>query len=134
MRHEAVRNHEDLRAGQPSADNEHPLADVEDSAGKSEDLAVTGSLLAQPGTFTFKHDYRWFRSELTDLPQMEILVWRSVSTQFLRALVHPQILGNTALQILYWLEERLPRFLGRHGQYPMIVFHKSLGGQGHGVE
>jgi len=74
------------------------------------------------GTYTHKHDYRWARSTLGDLPGFEIRVWRSVSTSFLRAFVHRQLLGEFWLRLLFWLEERAPHFFGRVGQYPSILF------------
>ena len=93
-------------------------------------------LLAQPGTYTFRHDYEWFQRTLGDLAGFEIRVWRSVSTEFLRAFIHPKLLGGPLLKLLYRLEERLPHFLGRHGQYPMVLFQKDgpsrVNGRGRG--
>jgi len=45
-----------------------------------------------------------------------------VSTSFLRAFVHRQLLGEFWLRLLFWLEERAPHFFGRVGQYPSILF------------
>lgn len=125
---------EELNARQMSTQGDRPVVAREGQTGASEDLGDSGSLLAQPGTFTFKHDYGWFRSNLADLPYMDILVWRAVSTQFLRALIHRRLFGEGVLKALYWLEERLPHFMGQHGQYPMIVFRKPIGGQAHEME
>lgn len=83
-------------------------------------------LLKTPGTFTFKHDFRAIREELSDLCQFEILVWRSVSPAFLRAFIHRPLLGKVWLRMLFWLEELFPRFLGRIGQYPLIVYSKPV--------
>jgi SAM-dependent methyltransferase len=74
------------------------------------------------GTYTHKHDYRWARTTLGDLPGFEIRVWRSVSTSFLRAFIHRQLLGRFWLRLLFWLEERAPHFFGQVGQYPSILF------------
>jgi SAM-dependent methyltransferase len=81
-------------------------------------------LVRTPGTFTFKHDYAWVIHNLKELPGLEVRVWRTVSTKFLRAFVHRKALGNLWLRLLFWLEERAPRFFGRIGQYPMILFQK----------
>jgi hypothetical protein len=78
-------------------------------------------------TFTFKHDHRWARRELRDLPGLEIRVWRSVSTSFLRAFIHRRLGGERLLRALYALEERWPHLLGRWGQYPAILFGKPGG-------
>lgn len=79
-------------------------------------------LLRSPGTFTFKHDYKWVRSTLKDLPGLQVRVWRSVSPAFMRAFIHRRLLGRLWLRILYWLEELFPAFFGRVGQYPLIVY------------
>ena len=55
---------------------------------------------------------------------IEILVWRSVSVRFLRALIHPHLGGGTWLRLLFWLEERFPHFFGEAGQYPLIIVRK----------
>ncbi len=55
---------------------------------------------------------------------LQILVWRSVSVRFMRALIHPKLGGRLLLGFLFWLEERFPRFFGESGQYPLIVIQK----------
>jgi hypothetical protein len=81
-------------------------------------------LLSAGGTFTHKHGYPWVRRDLKDLPGLDVRVWRAVSTSFLRAFIHRQFLGAFWLRVLYGLEERMPRLLGRLGQYPTILFDK----------
>jgi hypothetical protein len=46
-----------------------------------------------------------------------------VSTAFLRALIHRRLLGQDALRLWFALEERAPRWFGRHGMYPLILLH-----------
>jgi SAM-dependent methyltransferase len=84
----------------------------------------TVALLTKPGLYSFKHDYQWLRSRVGDLPDFEVRVWRSVSSAFLRALVHRQFFGRQWLRLLFWLEEKIPHYLGRVGQYPMVLFRK----------
>lgn len=79
-------------------------------------------------TFTHKHGYGWAREALGWLPGLEVRVWRSVSTSFLRAFIHRPLLGRTWLRLVYWLEECAPRALGRLGQYPMFLFDKPAEG------
>jgi len=74
------------------------------------------------GTFTYKHDYAWAVRQLQDLPQLEILTWRSVSTSFLRAFIFPQLFGRQLLWVLSKLEDAAPRLFGRMGQHPMFCF------------
>ena len=84
----------------------------------------TVQLLRASGTFTYKHGYDWVTRELLDLPGLQIVVWRSVSTAFLRAFIHRPFLGEWWLRALFWAEERAPHLFGRIGQYPMILFEK----------
>ena len=82
------------------------------------------SLLQSPGTFVHHHEPSWIRGRLDRIQDYEIVVWRSVSTAFLRALIHRQTFGEGLLRILYRVEEIAPHFMGRWGQYPMIVLSK----------
>jgi hypothetical protein len=97
--------------------------------GRGEPGAVEGGAGAgaPTATYTFKHDYRWVKRELADLPGLEVRVWRSVSTSFLRALIHRRLGGQGLLRLVYACEERMPRLLGRLGQYPAILFSKPGG-------
>ncbi|MFV2043561.1 MAG: class I SAM-dependent methyltransferase [Anaerolineales bacterium] len=87
------------------------------------------ALLQASGTFVHHHDQKWLRRELKRLPEHDIVVWRSVSTAFLRALVHRWAFGRTFLRLLYGVEEMAPHLMGRVGQYPMIVFGKDERGK-----
>jgi SAM-dependent methyltransferase len=81
-------------------------------------------LVREPGTFTTKHDYEWIKTNLKSLPGLDVRVWRTVSTKFMRAFIHRKAMGKVWLRILYELEELAPRFFGRIGQYPLILFRK----------
>ena len=76
------------------------------------------------GTFVHKLD-AWGLRELLgpDFP-IKITVWRSVSVRFLRAMIHPYLLGRFWLAVLYTLEELFPKYFGEKGQYPLITFTK----------
>jgi SAM-dependent methyltransferase len=76
------------------------------------------------GTFTQRHDVTWVRNEVGARMLVEIYVWRSASVRFMRALIHPRLAGGLWLRLLYWLEERNPRYFGENGQYPLIVIKK----------
>jgi hypothetical protein len=80
--------------------------------------------LAAPGSHTFKHDFTWMKGVLEGLGGGEIRVWRSVSTAFLRTLVHRRLFGGPLLWLLFWLEELAPHWFGRHGMYPLILIHR----------
>lgn len=76
------------------------------------------------GTFVQKLNAEWLTQALANRMDFEIYVWRSVSVSFLRAVIYPDWGGRFWLKILYWLEERFPRLLGRIGQYPLVVINK----------
>jgi len=76
------------------------------------------------GTFTSRHDYQWVKGIVGEQMPLEILVWRSVSVRFTRALIHSWLGGRYWLRLLYGLEERFPYFFGKNGQYPLIVIQK----------
>jgi hypothetical protein len=76
------------------------------------------------GTFVEKLDATWIRKELEG-KDFQILVWRSVSVRFLRAVIHELLAGKLWLKLLYNLEEKYPEYYGEQGQYPLIVFRKS---------
>ena len=56
---------------------------------------------------------------------LEIMVWRSASVRFLRAVILPWLGGRYWLRLLFRLEERNPHYYGENGQYPLIVIRKS---------
>jgi SAM-dependent methyltransferase len=82
-----------------------------------------GSTLPQ-GTFTSRHDVAWVKGIVGAQMPVEILVWRSASVRFLRAVIFPWIGGRYWLRLLYRLEEYNPHYFGENGQYPLIVIRK----------
>jgi len=79
----------------------------------------------QAGTFVEKLTPSWLKQELDGAVDYEVHPWRSLSPRFMRWFVRPQLGGKTFLRLVFWLEERFPRFFGKYGQYPMIVIGKS---------
>jgi ubiquinone/menaquinone biosynthesis C-methylase UbiE len=86
--------------------------------------AVVGAAPQPRGTLTFKHGHAWLVENTRHLPDVEVLTWRSVGTNFLRTFIHERLLGRGWLRLLYRLEELWPHWFGRHGQYPLIVIRK----------
>jgi len=76
------------------------------------------------GTYVHRQNPSWLTGEIGTLMPVEILVWRSVSTRFLRTLIHRRLGGQWVLKVLCWLEECAPHFFGLYGQYPLIVIRK----------
>lgn len=79
----------------------------------------------QAGTFVGKMTPHWLKQELQGAVAIQILPWRSLSPRFMRWFVRPHFGGKLLLQVVFWLEERLPRFFGENGQYPLIVISKT---------
>ncbi len=77
------------------------------------------------GTFVEKLNAERLRKMLSGM-DAEIHCWRSVSVRFLRALIHPLLLGRLWLGLLFVLEEAFPRFFGEQGQYPLVVIRKRV--------
>jgi len=73
------------------------------------------------GTYVRKHNAAWLEHEIGSQMPVRIYVWRTFGVKFLRTFIHPRLAGRGLLRLLYWLEERFPRLLGRNGQYPLIV-------------
>jgi SAM-dependent methyltransferase len=82
------------------------------------------------GTYVHKSNAEWLRAELAGVLPIEIYPWRSVGTRFTRTLIYRRAGGRYILRLIYWLEERFPRFLGEEGQYPIIAFKKPSIGEG----
>jgi hypothetical protein len=75
-------------------------------------------------TFVHRHGAAWLKKVVGSLMPVEIYVWRSISTQFLRTMIHRRLGGRWILKFVYWMEEQAPRLFGEYGQYPLIVIRK----------
>jgi SAM-dependent methyltransferase len=80
------------------------------------------------GTYSQHINVEWLKENvIARAPQeieFEVRVWRSVSVRFLRSLMHGLLGGKLWLRLLYWLEEKWPRWFGEKGAYPLIVVKK----------
>jgi ubiquinone/menaquinone biosynthesis C-methylase UbiE len=95
----------------------------EDAVTREDTTAVPNEQAPQ-GTFVQKLNAAWLSEALRGRMDHQILVWRSVSVPFLRAVFYEDWGGRFWLKMLYWLEELFPNLLGRVGQYPLIVVTK----------
>jgi hypothetical protein len=96
------------------------LDDVQEQSTDTEETKV----MQAPTLYSFKYDYQWLRQQAGHLPEFDVRVWRTASSGFLRAFIFKPLFGQFWLRILYWVEERAPRLMGRVGQYPMVLFEK----------
>jgi ubiquinone/menaquinone biosynthesis C-methylase UbiE len=78
-------------------------------------------------THAVRRNYEWLMREVAVRMPVEVHPWRSVSTPFLRTFVHRRLAGRWLLRLVYRLEEWFPHFMGRYGQYPLIVLKKPGG-------
>ena len=95
-----------------------------DEATDKSKIQPRADLTSPAGTFVQKLDADWLIEALTGRMDFEILVWRSVSVAFLRAVIYSEWGGRFWLRVLVWFEERFPRLLGRIGQYPLVLIRK----------
>jgi hypothetical protein len=75
-------------------------------------------------TFIHRQNASWLKQTIGAIMPIEIFVWRSVNTQFLRTMIHRRLGGRWILKFIYWMEEQAPRFFGEYGQYPLIIIRK----------
>lgn len=75
-------------------------------------------------THAVRRSYSWLTQEVGPEVPLSVVVWRSVSTPFLKTVIHRRLGGRWVLKLIYWLEERFPHFMGRFGQYPLVVLEK----------
>jgi hypothetical protein len=83
---------------------------------------------ASKGTYVRKHNAGWLIHEVGAYLPLKIWTWRSVSVRFLRTFIHKRWGGRRLLRGLFWLEERFPHFLGKNGNYPLIIIRKEENG------
>jgi len=100
---------------------------VHSMSASSKSVAKIKTPFRPQGTFVEKFDAETFKKEILPQFNSEILVWRSVSVQFLRTVIHKGWGGKMFLRILYRLEEWFPRYFGEKGQYPLIIIKKREG-------
>lgn len=100
------------------------LKDSEPAVDKEAGSKAAGDSETPDSTYVYKQDAKALRHLLGDGFPIKIRVWRSVSVRFLRAMIHPRLLGKVWLKILFIKEELFPRLFGRIGQYPLITFRK----------
>ena len=97
---------------------------------RTQTSASTRTANKERDLYCYNHDYAWFQHEIASGADWEIKVWRSVSVPFLRQYVHARLLGGPLLSMLFRIEDAFPRFFGRFGQYPMMVYKKAETQQG----
>lgn len=78
----------------------------------------------KPRLYFYAHGRRFFRN-LSFSKNMKIYSWRSLNIYFLRTFVHKGFGGKQILTFFKKLEDKYPEFMGRIGEYPIIVITKT---------
>jgi ubiquinone/menaquinone biosynthesis C-methylase UbiE len=73
--------------------------------------------------YFYPHPIIWWE-RFKDVAKISILPWRSLSSNFQKRLIPNNILGKKLLNLLFYLEEKFPKFFVRYFQYPMIILIK----------
>jgi ubiquinone/menaquinone biosynthesis C-methylase UbiE len=93
-------------------------------ARKGLDTKKRDAVSKETGTHVVKHDAKWLHRSLKGLFNYRVFVWRTPSVNVLRFFVREEWRGRSVLRLLFALEERLPRFFGEKGLYPLVVIQK----------
>lgn len=70
------------------------------------------------------HPYQWVKKQVLSRYPTKLYVWRSTNVPFLKVYIHRWLGGKYILKVIYYLEEKCPRLMGRFGAYPMFVTEK----------
>lgn len=73
--------------------------------------------------YFYSYPTLWW-NRFTDIATVNILPWRSLSSDVLKKLTPDSPIGKKMLAFLYVLEERFPAFFVKHFQYPIIILTK----------
>ena len=79
---------------------------------------------SRPRLYFYAHSYKWFKTKFSFSNKIEIHSWSSVNKNFLNLYVHSWLGGKRFLKWLAKMEEKHPKFMGRIGEYPVIVITK----------
>ena len=77
------------------------------------------------GTYVRKQNAAWLQKDIGGLMPIRIWCWRSVNVRFLRTFIHEHFAGRWLLKLIFWKEELIPHFLGKYGQFPLVVLDKN---------
>jgi ubiquinone/menaquinone biosynthesis C-methylase UbiE len=81
---------------------------------------------SKPRLYFYPHSLRWFKKTFTFSSDIEIFCWRSVNKNFLNIYIHRWLFGRQILEILGKIEDKHSSFMGRFGEYPLIVITKRM--------
>ncbi len=78
----------------------------------------------KPRLYYFVHPPGWFK-RFSFYKTTKFYVWRSANKQFLSVWIHEWLGGKQLLNFIKKMETRHPEFMGKFGEYPIIVIDKT---------
>ncbi len=69
-------------------------------------------------------NYQWFATHIATRHPVSLRVWSAVTSEFQTRFFSDRILGRLLAALIAQLEDALPGWLGRIGQYPLWIFTK----------
>lgn len=79
---------------------------------------------SKPRLYFYPHSPGWFKRTFEFGDDVEFFCWRSTNKYFLNIFIHKYFFGERILALLSRIEEKHSRFMGRFGDYPVIVITK----------
>ncbi len=79
---------------------------------------------SKPRLYFYVHPRSWFRKRFPFSGEISFYCWRSTNKYFMNIYIHKRLFGESILRKLRDLEEKYPRWFGKHGAYPVIVIRK----------
>lgn len=79
--------------------------------------------------YSHRHPVEWW-NRFSDLASVQILPWRSFSSDTQKRLIPNNKMGGKMLNVLFNLEERFPGFFAKHFQYSIMLLTKRINLQG----
>jgi ubiquinone/menaquinone biosynthesis C-methylase UbiE len=77
----------------------------------------------EPDLYFFPFPIRWW-NRFCDVAEVQIMPWRSFSSNHQKALIPDNGFGKKIFAILFNMEERFPKIFVKYFQYPMIILIK----------
>ena len=79
--------------------------------------------VTEPELYFMAHPLKWW-DRFRDVAELQLLPWRSFSSNHQKILVPNNVFGKILLDMLFIMEDRFPAFFVRYFQYPIIILVK----------
>lgn len=84
---------------------------------------VYARIFKKNSLYFFSHSPRWFRKNNPG-KKIDFFTWRSINKYFSTIYFHEKAGGKKLVNLLWKMEEKYPRLMGKIGEYPVIVIEK----------